>query len=624
MEFFLNLFFTQPIKQSLNRPVIFFLRLSSSLSSCTSSSFINSLPVEQHIHLTQLLQHGRLSSDQLRQIHARIFTSGLLEDHLLATRLIGHLTLSADVSSALCHFHQLRHPNIFPFNAIIRVVSQKGLASHSFSLYRLLRRRSLSPNDFTFAFLLKAFLAPSSNKYTVQIHSHVLKSAFQKDLFVQTSLLSAYASSDLDVSRQIFDEMPHKNVTTWTLLISAYSESRRSEEALSLFLDMFETRAVVPSNETMVSVLSACSSLSLDGADKWRRRFLQVDGNNHHCDHMDTALVYLFARCGDIEGARRVFDNMSHGSLISWNVMITGYLQTGYPAEALAIFGQMSVMPNHITMVAALSACAKVGALEMGRLVHERIVHDGPKGILESNSILATSLIDMYVKCGSLNEANSVFEKMKRRDTVAFNAMIMGLAIHGQGKDALALFSQMQSAGVRPNDVSLLAVLCACSHAGMVEEGLSYFAAMSEEYKIMPKLHHYTCLIDLLGRAGHIEEALKVMKGMPMEPTCHAWVALLGSCHIHTELDVAVDAAKAVRDSNPLSSAGYVMISNMYAVDGQWNEILELRRRMRESGVAKEPGCSWINIDGVVHEFFVGSRSHPEHQRICDPLDGSV
>ncbi|XP_031492600.1 pentatricopeptide repeat-containing protein At3g12770-like [Nymphaea colorata] len=600
--------------------IFFFLRLSSSISSSTSPVLVDALPAAHHTRLSLLLQCGRLSSDQLRQIHARVFTCGLLEDHLVATRLIGHLALSADVDSALRHFHQLRHPNVFPFNAIIRVVSQKGLAGHCFSLYRLLCRRSLSPNDFTFVFLLKAFSAASSIKYTGQIHSHVLKSAFREDVFVQTALLAAYAGGDVAAARQMFDEMRRRNVTTWTLLISAYAQSDRSEEALSLFLGMVEGREVVPNDDTMVSVLSACSSLSSDGADKWRRRFLQVAGT--HCrNHTDTPLVYLFAKCADIEGARRIFDNMHRRTLVSWNVMITGYLQSGYPAEALALFGGMSVTPNHITMVAVLSACAKVGALEMGRSVHECILVTGPKGILESNSILATALIDMYVKCGSLNEAYSAFEKMKKRDAVAYNAMIMGRAIHGQGKDALALFSQMQSAGVRPNDVSLLAVLCACTHAGMVEEGLSYFTAMDEEYHVPRKLQHYTCLVDLLGRAGRIEEALKVMKGMPMEPTCHAWGALLGSCYMHSQLDVAMDAAEALRISNPLSSAGYVMISNMYAAGGQWNEILELRRRMKESGVAKEAGCSWISINGVVHEFLVGSKSHPEHQRICETLD---
>ncbi|KAF9614695.1 hypothetical protein IFM89_019823 [Coptis chinensis] len=554
------------------------------------------------------------------------FRMGVEQDNLIATRLIGHYKSQI----ALKVFYYLQRPNIFPFNAIIRVVSEAGFLVHAFSIFKLLKFRAICPNDFTFSFLLKACFRSNDVTNVKQIHTHVLKCGFEGDSSVCNGLLAVYAKGvkDLDSAKKLFDEMPERgSVFCWTCLIAGYAQSGRSEEALALFKRMIEEN-LKPEDDTMVSVLSACSTLDMQEIVRWENVFaefgeLNSSISNFHCNFIDTVLVYLCGKGGNVDRSREFFERIikrgQGRSVIYWNTMIGGYVQNGCPSEALSLFklmlGGLNPRPNHVTMVSVLSACAQVGDLDLGVWVHEYLKTFGPKHVVESNTYLATAFIDMYSKCGSLQNAKEIFSRMISKDVASLNAMIIGFAVNGQGKEALKLFSRMEEFGLYPNGGTFLAVLSACNHSGMVDEGRRVFLDMVPRHSTLPELEHYACYVDLLTRAGHVEEALKVVGSMPVEANSLVWGALLQGCLTHGRTDVAQDIARRFVKLNPTSSAGYVMLSNMYASDQRWGDISELRGLMREKGVRKQPGCSWISLDGVVHEFVVGTSSHPQIQR---------
>ncbi|KAM1031026.1 hypothetical protein FF1_034834 [Malus domestica] len=576
---------------------------------------------------------GRISHPRLLQIHAHVFQLGAHQDNLIATRLIGHYPSHL----ALRVFRQLRKPNIFSFNAIIRVLAEEGLFSHAFSLFKCLKQISLLPNDFTFSFLLKASFRTQNPRYVKQIQTHATKMGFLCNAFVCNSLLTVYARGlkDLASARLVFDEMPETgDVYCWTSLIAGYAQSGQSEEVLRLFL-MMVNENLRPEDDTMVSVLSACSNLEMVAVEKWVEILSDVidnvDTKNSGCDSVNTVLVYLYGKWGKVKKSRERFDEIGDNgkrSVLAWNAMIGAYVQNGCPLESLSLFRLMvenpSYRPNHVTMVNVLSACAQIGDLDLGSWVHQYLNSKGSKGVIRSNRILATALIDMYSKCGSLERAKEVFDQMLTKDVVSFNAMIMGLAVNSEGEEALRLFSKIQEFGLQPNAGTFLGALCACSHSGLLEKGRQIFNDVTSRFSVYPKLEHYACYIDLLARVGLVEEALDVVNSMPFEPNSFVWGALLGGCLLHSRVDLAQYVSTRLAQVDPENSGGFVMLANTLASDHRWGDVSGLRRFMREKGVAKQPGCSWISINGVVQEFVVGCPSHPQVEIIYNTLDGLV
>ncbi|KAF7811011.1 WD repeat and FYVE domain-containing protein 3 [Senna tora] len=617
--------FNAPIKEfEVSQP--FLVRLIHSLCSISESpSFFS--------NLSALLQ-GHISRSHLLLVHSRIFRVGAHQDNLIATRLIGHYPSHI----SLRVLNQLQNPNIFPFNAIIRVMADEGHFSHAFYMFKNLRRRSLLPNDLTFSFLLKACFWSKHVHHVQQVHTHILKMGFLNDSFVCNGLVAVYAKgfNNLASARKVFDEIPDRSVVNcWTSLIRGYAQLGQSEEVLQLFYLMIQQN-LHPQNDTMVSVLSACSNLKIPSIEKWGVMFLELLNNTHpeeiFHDSINTILVYLHGKCGRIEKSTERFYQISATGkrrLLPWNAMMNAYVQNGLCLEGLNLFRMMMeeqiITPNHVTMVSVLSACAQIGDLDLGMWVHEYIKSTGQKDIIESNRNLATTLIDMYSKCGNLERAKEVFENTVSKDVVLFNAMIMGLAINGEGEDALRLFYKMPECGLKPNAVSFLGVLCACSHCGLVERGRQIFKDMTTTVMMnssnSPRLEHYACYIDLLARGGMLEEALEVVNCMPFKPNNFVWGALLGGCLVHSRAELAQEVSMRLVEADPHNSAGYVMLANAFASDKHWSDVSALRLEMREKGIQKQPGCSWISLDGYVHEFLVGCLSHPQIEAIYHTLN---
>ncbi|XP_050379542.1 pentatricopeptide repeat-containing protein At2g29760, chloroplastic-like [Argentina anserina] len=583
-----------------------------------------------HHHLACLLR-GPLSPSHLLQIHAQVFLLGAHQHHLIATRLINHYSPSPHV--ALRILHSLHNPNLLPLNAAIRLAAEHRLFSTAFSLFKSLLQTPLSPNGFTFSFLLKSCFRCQNSVPVRKIHAIVVKTGFLRDTFVCNGLLSVYGKGvrDLGSARKVFDGMPDKNVTCcWTSLIDGYAKAGEAEEALRVFVRMVEGD-LRPEDATLVSVLSACSSLDMGKIEEWVSVMARVGGSVVGLDSVRTVLVYLYGKWGRIEESREMFDGVSESgkrSVLPWNAVIGAYVQNGCPLECLSVFrmmvGDPSREPNHVTMVSVLSACAQVGDLELGRWVHEYLESKGNRSVIGSNKILATALIDMYSKCGSLEKAKEVFYQMESKDIVSFNAMIMGLAVNSEGQEALRLFSKVQDFGLLPNGRTFLGALCACNHSGLSEKGRQIFHDMTSSFSISPKIEHYACYIDLLARVGLLEEALEVVTSMPFEPNSIVWGALLGGCLLHSRLDYAEYVSGKLVQSDPNNTGGYVMLANAFASDHRWGDVSSLRRFMREKGVTKKPGCSWISNNGVVHEFLVGRSSHPQSEIICNTLNGLV
>lgn len=580
-------------------------------------------------HLSSLLQ-GHLKQCHLLQIHARIICLGAHQDNLIATRLIGRYPFQ----TALRVFDQLQNPKIFPFNAIIRnLAEEKGQISLTVSFFKHLKQLSLFPNDFTFSVLLKACTHSSNGYYVKQVHTQIVKVGFTGDSGVCNGLLAAYVKGIKDISsaHKVFDEMPEKSlVFSWTCLIDGYAKCGLSEKALHVFLLMVKGN-VTPENATMVSVLSACAKLDIGELGNWIGIFTDIIRDyglvGSSSDAVNMVLTYLYGKWGKVDKSREAFDRIGdHGkrSVVAWNAIIGAYVQNGCALEALSIFRVMMddpyASPNHVTMVSVLSACSQVGDIDLGIWVHEYMKSQGRENVLCTNSFLATAMIDMYCKCGDLIRAKKVFKSLLSKDVISYSVMIMGVALNGEGHEALKLFHEMLDCGLRPNGGTFLGVLCACCHSGLLDVGRQIFLDMRTKFSVSPQLEHYACYIDLLARVGRIEEALDVAKSMPFEPNNFVWGALLGGCSLHFRGKLTQDISKRLIEVDPQNSAGYIMLSNVLASEQEWGEVSGLRRFMKEKGVKKHRGCSWISIDGLVHEFLAGPCSHPQVSSISGML----
>ncbi|XP_019427763.1 PREDICTED: pentatricopeptide repeat-containing protein At3g62890 [Lupinus angustifolius] len=447
------------------------------------------------------------------------------------------------------------HHNVesFVWNNLIRASIQQHSPSSSLSLYLRMRFHAVLPDLHTFPFLLQSFKSPTQLSPGKLIHAQTFLLGLNNDSFLQTSLINMYSScGSVAFARLVFDEITQPDLPSWN------------------------------------------------------------------------SIIHANVKVGMLHVARELFDRMPQRNVISWSCMIHGYVRCGEHKAALALFRHLQmgkgceVRPNEFTLSGVLSACAQLGALQHGKWVHAYIDKSG----MRIDVILGTSLIEMYSKCGSIERARWVFDNMGReKDVVAWSAMIGALAMHGCSEECLELFGEMINDGVRPNAVTFVGVLCACVHGGLVREGNEYFKRMMKDYSISPMIQHYGCMVDLYSRAGRIEDAWNIVKSMPMEPDVLIWGALLSGARVHGDIETCEISIKKLLELDPSNSSAYVLLSNVYAKLGRWREVRQLRDLMESRGVKKVPGCSLVEIDGVLHEFFVGDDSHPENKDIYRMLD---
>ncbi|KAK2424776.1 Tetratricopeptide repeat (TPR) superfamily protein [Trifolium repens] len=566
------------------------------------------------------LAEGLKSLKHVKLAHCRLLRLNLNQDNYLLNIILRSSLFLSNTQYPFLIFHKTTtNPNTFLYNTMIRGMVTKDRFPEAVQLYVSMHKASLVPDNFTFPFVLKACARLNFFQLGVAIHSLVFKTGFDYDVFVKTNIVCFYSKCGfLNDARKVFDDIPDKNVVSWTAIICGCIEFGQCREAVDLFRKLLET-GLRPDGFVIVRVLRACARLGDLESGRWIDRCMSECGL-HRNVFVATSLVDMYAKCGSMEEARCVFDGMVEKDVVCWSAMIQGYAYNGLPREALELFFEMrkvNVRPDCFAMVGVLSSCARLGALELGNWA--KSLMDDEEFL--SNPVLGTSLIDFYAKCGSMEEALGVYKTMKEKDRVVFNAVISGLSMYGHFGAAFGVFSQMGKSGIWPDENTFVGLLCACTHAGLVDDGRRYFNSMSRVFSVTPTIEHYGCMVDLLGRAGLLVEAHNLIKGMPMKANAIVWGALLGGCRLHRETQLAEHVLKQLIELEPWNSGHYVLLSNIYSASRRWDEAEKIRSTLNEKGMQKLPGYSWVEVDGVVHEFLVGDTSHPISQKIYEKLE---
>ncbi|KAM7475473.1 hypothetical protein LguiB_022716 [Lonicera macranthoides] len=565
---------------------------------------------------TLILEKCKTIKD-LKQIHARLIKTRLLHNPSVAENLLESAAIllpNEPMDYALSIFRKLEEPISPAYNIMIRGFTLKQSPHNALLVFEKMLENSAQPDEFTFPSVLKACSRLRALKEGKQIHAQVVKFGFGSNGFVENSLIHMYGNcGEIGVARLVFDEMPEKGLYSWNSMFSGYTKTGYWEEVVQLFRSMMEMK--VGFNEvTLVSVLTACGRLGDLEMGEWIHEYIEANGLKGN-SNLVTSLVDMYSKCGSVDTARSLFDHMSQRDVVAWSAMISGYSQANQCKEALSLFHEMqkaNVEPNEVTMVSVLSSCAVLGALETGKWVHFYI----GKKKMKLTVTLGTSLMSFYAKCGSIDSSIKVFEKMPLKNVLSWTVLIQGLANNGQGRRALEFFNLMLEKNIEPNGATFIGVLCACSHAGLVDEGRDFFVSMSRDFNIEPRIDHYGCMVDILGRAGLIKEAYQFIKNMPVKPNAVIWRTLLASCRVHKNLEIGEESLKHVVELEPTHSGDYILFSNIYASVGRWEDAVRVRAQMKEKGIKKTPGCSLIELNGVIHEFFAEDNIHPQSKEI--------
>ncbi|KAJ8747385.1 hypothetical protein K2173_001644 [Erythroxylum novogranatense] len=437
------------------------------------------------------------------------------------------------------------------------------------------------------------------------VHAHVVNSEFKHDVYMMNTVVNMYAKcGSLEDARVVFEEMPERDVVSWTALIMGYSQHGQSKKAIFLLPEMLRS-GVQPNHFTLSIILKASGT----GACKSKSHGWQLHAFSlkmgHHADvFVGTALLDMYARCGQVEEARVVFDGLVSKNEVSWNALIAAHVRKGEGEHAFRLLHNMlreNIEPTEFTYSSVFRALASIGSLEQGKWVHARMIKSDTQLI----AFVGNTLLDMYAN----------FDSLVKRDVVSWNSMLSGFAQHGLGEMVLKRFEQMLRMGIRPNGITFLCVLTACSHSGLLDEGLFYFDEM-KKYRLEPEIYHYVAIVDLLGRAGLLDQADKFIRQMPMEPTAAVWGALLGACRMYKNEKLGAYAAERIFEIDPRDSGPHMLLYNIYATAGRWNNAAKVRKMMKESRVKKEPACSWVEIENQVHTFVADDHAHPMREEI--------
>ncbi|KAF3442703.1 hypothetical protein FNV43_RR16620 [Rhamnella rubrinervis] len=591
---------------------------------------------------------------QLKQIHSQIFVAGLQHSRGPLNKL---MSFCADASLGNMHyaekiFSYMQAPSLFIYNIMIKAFAKRGSFKKAILLFARLRESGLWPDNYTYPFVLKAIACLGETQEGKKVHGFVLKTGLHLDTYVCNSLINMYAQlGKVEYFKLLFEEMPERDKVSWNVMITGYVRCRRFEDAVNVFWRMGVESNEKPDEATIVSTLSACTALK--NLELGREIHDYVRSRLEFTPIISNALLDMYAKCGCLSEARKIFDEIPTKNVICWTSMVSGYVNygeldkarelfervptkdvvlwtamvNGYVQynrfdEAVALFQEMQVgrvRADKFTVVAILTGCAQLGALEQGKWTHGYIDEYG----IQVDTVVGTALIEMYAKCGCIEKSLEIFNGLKEKDTASWTSIICGLAMNGKTSKALELFSEMRQVGLTPDDITFVAILSACSHGGLVEEGRWFFHSMREMYGIEPKLEHYGCLIDLLGRAGLLDEAEELIENIPNdnnENVVPLYGALLSACRIYGHVAMGERVAEKLMNIESSDSDVHMLLANIYASADRWGDSTKMRIKMKDVGVRKVPGCSSIEINCIVHEFLVGDASHPQMREICSIL----
>ncbi|KAF8397805.1 hypothetical protein HHK36_016728 [Tetracentron sinense] len=561
-------------------------------------------------------------------------------DVVVGTAILNAYTRTGSLDSAVRFFEAMPEQNAFSWSTMIAAFSQCGRLDDAIALYERVPEQSVASRT--------AMMTAYAQKGRIHEARLLFDNIPNPNVVTWNAMIAGYTQNRmLDEAKEFFLRMPIRDAASWAAMISGFVQNEQSKEALELLAELHSS-GTVPSHSSFTSALFACANI---GAAEMGKQIhsLTIKTGCQFNSYIGNGLISMYAKCKNMEDVSQVFNTMRVRDTVSWNSLIAGlsenymlddarstfekmpkrdvvswtaiisaYVQTGHGGVAFELFLGMlagGIKPNESTVTVLLSSCASLGATKLGKQIHALIFKLG----LDTYLFVGNSLITMYFKCGCV-DGFSVFEEMPECDIVTWNVILTGCAQNGFGREAIRIFEQMKARGVLPNQISFLGLLCACSHAGLLAEGWSYFKSMSQDYGIMPLVYHYTCMVDLLGRAGHLYEAEALIENMPIEQDTVIWEALLGACRIHQNIELGQRVAEKLFQMDPQNSGAYVLLSNIYASLGMWAEVGEVRKLMKDRGVTKEPGISWIQIKNKLHSFLTRDKTHYHTEEIYSTL----
>ncbi|XP_027085173.1 pentatricopeptide repeat-containing protein At4g22760-like [Coffea arabica] len=556
----------------------------------------------------------------LKQIHGSILVNGLdhLEPILIRQIIVSsgsfHQThVTQYVKTILNH---TQHRDVSPLGYAIRFLCQHGQFQDAVIFYVQLQRSGVFPNTYALSSIPKAYGKINCKNGGISVHCQVHKYGFASIVYVQTALLDFYSKmGDIKTAHKVFDEMSDRNIVSWNAIISGYVKFGELEMAQSVF-DRMPERDIVSWNAILLGYAKAgkmdqayvlFKEMPERGASSWNvmirgyidrgnielaRGFFDAMPKRNSISYI--TMISAYSKCGDVESAEKIFYEEEKKDQLLYNAMVACYAQNGRPKEALHLFDEMlqpilNIQPDKMTLASAISACSQLGDSNMGSRIESYM---GEFGIRMDN-YLSTALIDMHAKCGSIDKAIELFHRLEKKDIVAYSAIILGCGINGRGQDAIKLFEEMIGSNISPNSATITGILSAYNHAGLVEEGYDCFELM-QKYGIIPCVDHYAIMVDLLGKAGRLEEAYELIKKMPMQPHSGVWGALLLACSVHNNVELGEIAAAKCFKLEPNSTGYCSLLSKIYVSSGKWDEAKRLREAIEERGFNKVPGCSWI------------------------------
>ncbi|XP_020107339.1 pentatricopeptide repeat-containing protein At4g02750-like [Ananas comosus] len=577
----------------------------------------------------------------LENLRTLAIKTGFEVDVVVGTAILNVYTRkSNELVTAMRFFEGMTERNEYTWSTMIAALSQVGRLDDALSIYERDPTKSIACRT--------ALLTGFAQNGRIHEARHLFEQIPAPNAVSWNAMIAGYArNSMLDEAKELFNLMPSRNTISWAAMISGCAQNGRNEEALELLQELHRA-GMLPSLSSFTSCFFACANMGALEVGK-QLHSLAIKAGSQLNTYVCNAVITMYAKCNNmeyvdqvfsrmkvrdtvswnsliaafahnymLEDARNAFDKMPDRDIVSWTAIISAYVQAEHGHEALELFIRMmseGIVPNSSTITSILSTCGMQGAAKLGRQIHTLAIKLGQ----DLQLFVGNALITMYFKCGCV-ESLQVFDYMEERDIVTWNSVIAGCAQHGFGREAIEVFELMKSEGEVPNQVTFVGLLCACSHAGLVDKGWHYFKSMSQDYGLMPLEGHYACMVDLLGRAGHLYEAEAFIENMPIEPDSVVWGALLGACRIHRNAEVGRRVAERLFEMEPDNSGNYVLLSNIFSSLGMWDEVEEVRKLMRRRAVTKEPGCSWMQIKNKIHSFVTGDKQHELSEEIYATL----
>ncbi|KAL3621195.1 hypothetical protein CASFOL_036107 [Castilleja foliolosa] len=564
-----------------------------------------------HASILHKLKHTK----PLHQVHAQILVSNLADNVFLCNRLMNAYASCKQFDKAQIIFSGISKKNLVSWTILLSGLTKNGLLLEAVEAFYDMMVQEIRPNEITIATVLPAFGKLGVAQMGKSVHCYWIRHNFGDNVFVETGLVDMYSKFGfLKNARNVFDKMRVRNVVSWNTIISGYSENGFGDEALWVFNEM-RRKGFSGDVFTFMSLISLGDCGVGNGVHG-----LIVKAGYENDQLVKTALMELYINCDFVDDACRIFKEIHKKDLVVWTLMLRGFSKSGDWRKTIDHFNEMigedEITLDSISLTTIFSGCSSSGALQQGRRVHALVVKTG----FQDDIFVGSSIMDMYANCGSLIDAETYFESMGKKDVVCWNALISGYGMFGCGNKSVELFLNMKCLGISPDDSTLVSVLCACSHAGLVDCGLEIFERMSESWNMIPNSKHYACVVDLLGRGGRLNEAYSLVKRMPHQPGPEVYCSLLAACRAHRNFEMGDEISREIIQLRPKDVGYYVLASNVYALAGNWDCARTSRILLKSNDLRKNPGFSSIEVNGEMFTFMASQTCHPHYSEIKEFL----